>query len=200
MVHCTKYAIIASQFVTFFREDDDSENSVVALWNEQQRNREIFDKHETCIFFVKLSEKRQICKGAVSLICQPIFENLDVQLIVETREMQWNWLQINVSIKKDFHFFPFLCELWWGEKKKNWLSESKILFLQILFHYKFNRMNIASHDDPSLRCNNFDLFLENHVRGCFDSCKKIRKTYWWKYFWHISSFFLGNAFWVSLTM
>ena len=140
-------------------------------------------------FFVKLSEKRQICKGAVSLICQPIFENLDVQLIVETREMQWNWLQINVSIKKDFHFFPFLCELWWGEKKKNWLSESKILFLQILFHYKFNRMNIASHDDPSLRCNNFDLFLENHVRGCFDSCKKIRKTYWWKYFWHISSFF-----------
>ena len=77
--------------------------------------------------FVPIRENRQIYEGAISLIFQPIFINLGIKLIVLMRGIQWNKLQSNISINKNFRFLPLLCELCSKKvkKRKNWPSESK---------------------------------------------------------------------------
>ena len=90
--------------------------------------------------FLSIRENRQIYEGAISLIYQPILINLGIKLIVLTRGIQWNKLQSNISINKNFRFLPLLCELCSKKvkKRKNWPSESKKKlhhdFFQIFSH------------------------------------------------------------------
>ena len=100
---------------------------------------QIFENHKICIFFID-TRKRQIYKGDISFIYQPILINLGIKLIVLMRGIQWNKLQSNISINKNFRFLPLLCELCSKKvkKRKNWPSESKKKlhhdFFQIFSH------------------------------------------------------------------
>ena len=107
------------------------------FWNISIRK---FWKIMKIALFVSIRENRQIYEGAISLIYQPILINLDIKLIVLTRGIQWNKLQSNISINKNFRFLPLLCELCSKKvkKRKNWPSESKKKlhhdFFQIFSH------------------------------------------------------------------
>ena len=87
--------------------------------------------------FVSIREIRQIYEGAISLIYQPILINLDIKLIVLMRGIQWNKLQSNISINKNFRFLPLLCELCSKKvkKRKNWPIESKKNCTMIFFRF-----------------------------------------------------------------
>ena len=105
-----------------------------------KKNFRKFSKIMKIAFFVSIRENRQIYEGAISLIYQPILINLDIKLIVLMRGIQWNKLQSNISINKNFRFLPLLCELCSKKvkKRKNWPSESKKKlhhdFFQIFSH------------------------------------------------------------------
>jgi len=107
------------------------------FWKKKFRK---FLKIMKIAFFVSIRENRQIYEGAISLIYQPILINLDIKLIVLMRGIQWNKLQSNISINKNFRFLPLLCELCSKKvkKRKNWPSESKKKlhhdFFQIFSH------------------------------------------------------------------
>ena len=87
--------------------------------------------------FVSIREIRQIYEGAISLIYPPILINLDIKFIVLTRAIQWNKLQSNISINKNFRFLPLLCELCSKKvkKRKNWPMESKKNCTTIFFRF-----------------------------------------------------------------
>ena len=73
------------------------------------------------------------------------------------------------------------------------LSIIRIVFYYLLIVFISEQCSAWKHIwywTRPLRCNDLDVFLENHACGCFDSCEKIRKKYWWKKFWPISSRFL----------
>ena len=94
-------------------------------------------------FFVSISENQQIYEGAISLFYQPILINLDNKLIVLMRGIQWNKLQSNILINKNFRFLPLLCELCSKKsEKKEKLAERiekkiAIRFFSDFFPYKF---------------------------------------------------------------
>ena len=59
------------------------------------------ENHENCTFCIDTRNSAN-SRGAISLIYQPIWTNLDIKLIVLTRGIQWNKLQSNVTINNFF--------------------------------------------------------------------------------------------------